>query len=80
MNQTLYKKVVDQIYRRYPEFKGAKPRVRIQKPGDSNSQMKENYLFTFQKTVTLGENKSLARWVRVVVNSQGKVLKVSTSR
>ena len=80
MDEAFYKKVVDQVYKRYPEFKGAKPKVRVQKPEGVTSTVKENYLFTFQKKVTVGGNQTLERWVRVVVDRSGKIIKVSTSR
>jgi hypothetical protein len=80
MNQTLYKKVIDQIYRRYPEFTGARPKVRLQKSTASQNGGNGIYLFTFQKNVPIDDNKILPRWMRVMVNQQGKILKVSTSR
>lgn len=80
MDQTLYKKVIDQIYHRYPEFSGVRPKVRLQKATTDNSSENQAYLFTFQKNIPLNENKFLQRYMRVVVSQQGKIIKVSTSR
>jgi hypothetical protein len=80
MDEAFYKKVVDKVYKRYPEFNGAKPKIRVQKPEGSIPAGSENYLFTFQKKVTVGGGQALDRWVRVVVDKNGKIIKVSTSR
>jgi hypothetical protein len=68
------------IYRRFPEFAGTQPKIQPQrlasgKPGESNG----TYLLTFQKKANLPGNKTLSRWVRVVANEQGKILKITTS-
>ncbi len=90
-NKTL-QNVVNQIQRRFPEFYGIQPKVQKQQmgaaqSGHGRSQMKSaspsTYLLTFHstgKTASSTQSKSISRWVRVVVNDQGKILKVTTSR
>jgi hypothetical protein len=76
-------RVVAQIHSRYPEFEGCKPRLRKQPVVATNLDSEPVYLLTFQKS---GQVKSgsgtlaLPRILRVIVNSQGKIQKVSTSR
>jgi hypothetical protein len=76
-------RVVAQIHSRYPEFDGCKPRLRKQAALAADPDAEPVYLLTFQKS---GQVKSgsgtlnLPRILRVVVNSQGKIQKVSTSR
>ena len=81
MNQKLISAVSKEIYHRFPEFAGTQPKVQIQhainsRPSDNGS----TYLLTFNSQASIAGKKSLPRWVRVVVNEQGKILKVSTSR
>jgi hypothetical protein len=81
MDPKLHDSIVNQIYRRFPEFRGVQPKVRIQSPAETKPvNAGTTYLYTFQKNVTTEGNKTLNRWVRVVVNQNGKILKVSTSR
>jgi hypothetical protein len=75
MDPTIVRNVSLEIYRRFPEFKGVSPKV--QKQSASGSPV---YLLIFRSQAKLGDGKTLARSVRVVVNEQGKIVKVSTSR
>lgn len=83
MDQKTLSQVVAQVHRRYPEFDDCKPRVRRQPVIEGSSAADATYLLTFQKS---GQVKSasgtatLTRILRVVVNAQGKIIKVSTSR
>ncbi len=81
MDKEQIQSISNVIYRRFPEFAGTRPTVKPQKmasviPGDSTG----TYLLTFQKKASLPGNKTLSRWVRVVANEQGKILKITTSR
>jgi hypothetical protein len=81
MDPKLHASIVKQIYQRFPEFRGIQPKVRIQSATEIKQVRTDTtYLFTFQKNVTTEGNKNLNRWMRVVVNQNGKILKVSTSR
>ncbi len=83
MDPKTLSRVVAQIYSRYPEFDGCKPRVRKQPTVEAAPTAETMYLLTFQKTgqVKSGNGAiSMTRILRVVVSSQGKIKKVSTSR
>ena len=81
MNDEVIQIVNKEIYRRFPEVNGKKPKVVQQQLSQARSIGKQpTYLLTYQSRVKLQNNKSLPYWVRVVVNTQGKILKLSTSR
>jgi hypothetical protein len=84
MDSKLVQAISKDIYRRFPEFAGVKPKVRQQQAPQAKSlSAATTYLLTFQSTgraATSSGSKNIPRWVRVVVNSQGKILKVTTSR
>jgi hypothetical protein len=71
LNRQVVHEVSQEIFRRFPEFRGVRPQVRDQGNGA--------YLLTFHTKASLPGNKALPQWVRAVVNDQGKILKVSTS-
>ena len=66
-----------QIYRRFPEFKGIKPKVRSQATPKTGNP---TFLLTYAMQARLDENRLLDRWVRVVVDEDGKIIKISTSK
>lgn len=68
--------ICNQIYRRFPEVDGARPRVQSQ-PGNGSSQ---NYLLIFKGSATTADGKKMPRVVRVVADERGKIVKVTTSR
>jgi hypothetical protein len=79
--EELLKTVNKEIYRRFPAVRDKKPKVKLQQPSNARSIRKEpTYLLTYHSKVKLSDNKSLPYWVRVVTNSNGKILKISTSR
>ncbi|UCH59364.1 MAG: hypothetical protein JSV61_14250 [Anaerolineales bacterium] len=84
MEPNLLKTVVAQIHRRYPEFANSQPKVRMQKaPQSKSGSLEPNYLLTFHSKASAGSDpkiKALPRWMRVVVNQKGKIVKVTTSR
>jgi len=74
--------VSQDIYRQFPEMKGVNPKVRAQ-PGAKNSgggAQGSAYLLTFETHTSLANGAKLARLVRVTVDSNGKILKITTSR
>jgi hypothetical protein len=71
MDHSLLPPINQEVYRRFPELRGVKP---------SLQKLAQNTLLIYQGLVTLPGNKSLQRNVRVVVNEQGKIIKISTSR
>ena len=70
-----------EVYRRFPEVKGKTPKVQTQKvPKALNSQRSETYLLIYSASVKAPGNKTMKRYVRVVANGKGKIIKISTSR
>ncbi len=69
------------IYQQFPEMSGISPSIRQQNSTQgSKNRHGENYLLTYQASASLPGGKSMPRWVRVTVNMDGKILKISTSR
>jgi hypothetical protein len=83
MDPKTLQKISNQVYRQFPEVAGVQPKVRQRpsagKPASTNGSS-ETYLLTFQGKASLGSGKSMPRLVRVVATSQGKIIKISTSR
>jgi len=69
--------VCSQIYRRFPEMNGIRPKVQTQ---DLPDQKGQNYLLVFRTTALTANGKSLPRIVRATVDEKGKIIKVTTSR
>jgi hypothetical protein len=81
MNQKLVDNICREVYQKYPELRGLRPRVQpfvVEKNRNSNASPK--FLLIFQEKATTATSKTLPYSVRVVVNSQGKILKMSMSR
>lgn len=84
MDPKLLKQVVARVHKRYPEFAGCQPKVRLQTaPQGRAGGEPGNYLLTFKGTVTAKSatgTKAMPRYLRVVVDPQGNILKATTSR
>ncbi len=84
MDTNILKSVITQIHKRFPEFAGVQPKVRKQDAPQPKALLSApTYLLTFHNVARAESSagkKTLPRWVRVVVNEKGKVLKVTTSR
>jgi hypothetical protein len=86
MDPRIIKSITEQIHRRFPEFAGCQPRVRLQQPSQTGGPLPKGrsstYLLTFHSTpkAAAGSSRAMPRWVRVVVSETGKILKVTTSR
>jgi hypothetical protein len=75
--------IVKKVQHQFPEMVGTKPNVRVQNPPqakNSSATRESLYLITFHGTATSPEGKSIPRLVRVVVNADGNILKITTSR
>lgn len=79
MNTNILKRISTQVYKQFPELEGIRPKVQSQSmPKAMGEQM--NYLIIYKGIVKTTAGKSVQRIVRVVVTSQGKILKMTTSR
>jgi hypothetical protein len=79
MKSSAISSVRKQVYRRFPEFSGVRPKVQVQRTSSAKNDDK-TYLLTFKTKASLPGKKSMSRWVRIVANENGKILKISTSR
>lgn len=64
--------VCEKIYKQFPEMKGIQP---IIKP-----QGNDITLLIFHNTFQTSNGQNIQRTVRVVVNQDGKIIKITTSR
>ncbi len=64
--------VCKQVYQKFPEVNGSKPKVK--------EQAGESFLLIFEGTGTTASGASIKRTVRAVVNANGKITKLTTSR
>jgi hypothetical protein len=72
--------ICKQIYKRFPEVSGSRPKVHAQKLTSGGSDTQSQYLLIFQGSRTTADGKSINRIIRVVASEQGRILKVTTSR
>lgn len=79
MDQVAVQQVNQEIYRKYPEFTGVKPDIQSNTAAKTAGQ-NEGYLMTYQVQVVAANDRRMTRRLRVSVSSDGKILKVSTSR
>jgi hypothetical protein len=81
MDSKTIQSISDKVYKRFPETDGKKPRVRKQrKPDEKDSKAPPTFLLTYKGSGQGPGGKIIPRWVRVVANERGKILKISTSR
>jgi hypothetical protein len=72
MERHLLDKVCAEIYRRFPDVNGSKPRVRAYE-GDLS-------LLIFEAKGITADGKTISRIVRAIVSPDGKIKKATTSR
>lgn len=76
MDTEAVQKVTRQVERKFPELKGSRPTVKQQGGGKDSPQ----YLLVYKGKAELPGGKKMDRVVRVVATSEGKVIRMSTSR
>ena len=80
MDQRLVKSISNEVYRRFPETSGKRPKVQaLHHSGGRSISKVSTYLLIFQGQATTSTRKSLPYCVRVVANEQGDILKISMS-
>ena len=72
MSKNWLSQVCQQVYAQFPEVDGVRP--------TQDEQPNGNYLLIFKASVIAANGKRIQRTVRAVVNENGKILKISTSR
>ncbi len=76
MDKALIQQVSRQVARSFPEMTGVAPTVRHQ-PAERGAGQ---YLLIYKGKAELPGGRTLQRIVRVVVDEQGRILRMSTSR
>lgn len=72
MDDQILQRACSQIYQRFPDLSGVKPKV---KSYDGNQN-----LLIFQGKAKTSDGKSLPLTIRVVVDASGNIGKISSSR
>lgn len=81
MDPKYIKSISNQVYRRFPELDGSKPKVRLQSaPKAKSTPPAPKYLLTYQGKAKSPTGKTILRLVRVIADTKGKILKITTSR
>lgn len=75
MDQDILSKVCNQVYSKFPEVNGKKPKIQTQDKADG-----VNYLVIFSGSGKTANGSVISRVVRVVVSDTGKIIKMTTSR
>ena len=75
MDAEILSRVCAQVYSKFPEVNGIRPKVHAQaKAGGTN------HLLIFTGSAQSSSGKVLSRVVRVVITNDGKIIKVTTSK
>jgi len=77
MDPKLIEKISRKVFTQFPELKGSKPKIKQSK---SLSSQPSNYVLTYNIISKDIQGHKIPRHVRVVADSKGKILKMSTSR
>lgn len=81
MDARYIKSISSQIYRRFPEVSGSKPKVVKRSAAQAKSaSAAPTYVLTFRGMGKTADGKSIPRVVRVTASANGKIIKVTTSR
>lgn len=81
MDRKIIRSVNERVYKSFPEVEGKQPIIKRQSVEGSKSKSNSgNYLLVYSGRINVSGGKSMPRYVRVVVNEAGKIVKMSTSR
>ena len=75
MDEKTLSTICEQVYHRFPEVKGARPKLQPMSKGTTTQ-----HVLIFASKAMSESGKSLQRVVRVVVGDNGKIIKMSTSK
>lgn len=77
MNKKLVDKISHHVTDKFPEMRGVRPNVSRQA---GSSEEDPHYQLTFKGNAELPGGRRLKRIVRVIVDQDGRILRMSTSR
>ena len=76
MDTKILSKLNKEVGRSFPELANVKPKISAQ----SKSAKEGTYLVTYKGKAQLPDGRTIDRIVRVVADSRGRILKMTTSR
>ncbi|BAJ63765.1 MULTISPECIES: hypothetical protein [Anaerolinea] len=71
MDTHLLSKICKEVYRQFPEVAGIAPKI---------TERPDGHLLVFKGNAITADGRKLLRTVRAVVNHQGKITKLTTSK
>jgi hypothetical protein len=81
MDQEIIRKINKEVYRRFPEIKGKKPKIQLMKNAEKkNNSRPQSYLLVYGSQVSTVTGQSMSRMVRVVATEAGEIIKITTSK
>lgn len=81
MDQETIKLINKEVYRRFPEVKGKKPKIQVLKLTNKRQlDQSRTYLLVYGAQVRVAADQSLPRVVRVVARDDGVIVKITTSK
>ncbi|OGO27395.1 MAG: hypothetical protein A2Z16_04305 [Chloroflexi bacterium RBG_16_54_18] len=81
MDQDKIKAINKEVYRRFPEVKGKKPKVQVLKLSNKRGpDQAKTYLLVYGSQVSTSNQQVLPRIVRVVATEEGVIVKITTSK
>lgn len=81
MDQDTIKQINREVYRRFPEIKGKKPKVQLLRPSNKRpADQAKTYVLVYGSQVKLDAHQELSRVVRVVAREDGQIVKITTSK
>jgi hypothetical protein len=79
MDARIIDQVTRQVCQRFPEMQGSKPKVQTQAASSKNAGH-SIYVLTFRGSAQTASGKPINPVVRVTVDENGKIIKISSSR
>lgn len=80
MNEKTIENICKEVYRRFPEIQGTKPKIQPYRPsGAKSAAVSTKSVLVFQGGGATTSGKLLTYVVRVVVDADGKILRMSMS-
>jgi hypothetical protein len=81
MDPRYIQSISKQVYKRFPDLEGNRPKVQLQTgPHAKSLPSGPNYLLTYKGKAHSPDGKTISRFVRVIADATGKILKITTSR
>jgi len=80
MNRELLQSINREVYRRFPEMKGVRPKMQSRSSPKALPEGQDKTFVLVYQMLAAPPEVPISRTVRVVVSGEGKILKISTSR